>query len=214
MKTPVTCSAYAWVLSLGIVILYSQPAWAASCESLTALSLKQTTIEVAEVITSGSFALPPPAKRTLTELPTFCRVAAVSKPSSDSHISIEVWMPTVGWNGKFLGVGNGGLAGAISYAAMGPVLKRGYAVASTDTGHRGAGNDASWALGHPEKQIDFGYRAVHEMTVQAKAIVTAFYSTAPRYAYWSGCSTGGRQGLKEAQRGGWRSGVGLPDPQL
>jgi feruloyl esterase len=97
-------------------------------------------------------------------------------------------------------VGNGGLAGAISYGAMAPVLKRGYAVASTDTGHRGAGNDASWAIGHPEKQIDFGYRAVHEMTVQAKAIVTAFYSAAPRYAYWSGCSTGGRQGLKEAQR--------------
>src|SRR6185503_9307426 len=73
-------------------------------------------------------------------------------------------------------------------------------VAATDTGHESNGGDASWALGHPEKQIDFGYRAVHEMTVRAKAIVEAFYATAPRHSYWSGCSSGGKQGLKEAQR--------------
>ena len=187
---------------LMVVILASfpKPSAAASCESLATLSLPRGTVEVAQVVTGGSFTLPSPAKGVVTDLPAFCRVAAVLKPSTDSHIDIEVWMPMAGWNGKFLGIGNGGLAGAISYGAMGPVLKRGYAVASTDTGHRGAGNDASWAIGHPEKQIDFGYRAVHEMTVQAKAIVTAFYAAPPRYAYWSGCSTGGRQGLKEAQR--------------
>ena len=109
-------------------------------------------------------------------------------------------MPGQGWNGKFLGVGNGGWAGNISYPAMAEALGRGYAVASTDTGHSGNGGDASFALGHPEKLIDFGYRAVHEMTAAAKAFVSAFYDAAPRFSYWNGCSTGGKQGLTEAQR--------------
>ena len=108
-------------------------------------------------------------------------------------------MPTSGWNGKFMGVGNGGFSGAIRYDSMAQALKRGYATSSTDTGHSSGGADASWALGHPDKQIDFGYRAVHEMTVKAKAIVAALNSTAPRLSYWNGCSSGGKQGLKEAQ---------------
>jgi feruloyl esterase len=137
-------------------------------------------------------------------------VAATLKPSTDSDIKIEVWMPASGWNGKFMAVGNGGLGGSINYEDMVPILKRGYAVASTDTGHESSGQDASWAMGHPEKQIDFGYRAVHEMTLRAKEIQHAFYSGAPRFAYWNDCSWndcswndcsgGGRQGLKEAQR--------------
>jgi feruloyl esterase len=100
-------------------------------------------------------------------LPTFCRVAATLKPTSDSDIKIEIWMPALGWNGKFIAVGNGGWAGTISYAAMGVALARGYAVASTNTGHDGTVSDGSFALGHPEKLIDVGYRAVHEMTVKA-----------------------------------------------
>ena len=108
-------------------------------------------------------------------------------------------MPTSGWNGKFMGVGNGGFNGAIQYNAMARALQRGYATSSTDTGHSSGADDASWALGHPEKQIDFGYRAVHEMTVKAKSIIGAFNSTAPRLSYWNGCSSGGKQGLKEAQ---------------
>ena len=79
-------------------------------------------------------------------------------------------------------------------------LRRGYAAASTDTGHTGTGGDASFALGHPEKLTDFGYRAVHEMTVTAKAAVLAVYGDRPRFSYWQGCSTGGKQGLAEAQR--------------
>ena len=109
-------------------------------------------------------------------------------------------MPTAGWNGKFMAVGNGGWAGAIAYPQMAPALARGYATASTDTGHEGTNGDASFALGHPEKVIDFGYRAVHEMTVKAKAIVASYYDSSPKRSYWNGCSTGGRQGLKEAQR--------------
>jgi feruloyl esterase len=124
-------------------------------------------------------------------------VAATLKPSSDSDIKIEVWLPAANWNGKFQAVGNGGWNGTISYPAMSEALRKGYATSSTDTGHEGG--SASFALGHPEKVVDFGYRSVHEMTVAAKAIVNAFYGSAPRYAYWNGCSAGGRQALKEAQ---------------
>jgi len=132
-------------------------------------------------------------------LPAFCRVAVTLTPSPDSDIKIEVWLPdSSAWNGKFQAVGNGGWAGTIAYPAMATALAAGYATTSTDTGH--VGNTASFALGHPEKVIDIGYRAVHEMTVQAKAIVNGYYNSAPKYSYFNGCSLGGRQGITEAQR--------------
>jgi feruloyl esterase len=109
-------------------------------------------------------------------------------------------MPTAHWNGKFAGVGNGGMAGSPNYAVMAALLARGYATSSTDTGHEGANNDGSYALGHRQKVIDFGYRAVHEMTVKAKVIIAAYYGGMPTFSYWNGCSTGGRQALTEAQR--------------
>ncbi len=121
-----------------------------------------------------------------------------SLPSPDSDIKIEVWLPIADWNGKFLAVGNGGLAGTITYGWLASALQEGYAAASTDTGHADA--NASFALGHPEKVVDFAYRAVHEMAVKSKAIIAAFYGRAPRLSYFTGCSTGGRQGLMEAQR--------------
>jgi feruloyl esterase len=131
-------------------------------------------------------------------LPAHCRVAAVLKPSADSHIEMEVWMPAENWNGKFQAVGNGGWAGTISYAAMATALQEGYATASNDTGHKGG--SALFAVDHPEKLVDFAYRAVHEMTVQSKAILTRFYNRPARLSYWNGCSTGGRQGLMSAQK--------------
>ena len=134
------------------------------------------------------------------DLPAFCRVAAVTRPSADSEIKFEVWMPASNWNGKFIGVGNGGMAGSISYASTAATLSRGHAASSTDTGHEGRNNDGSYALGHREKVIDFGYRGVHEMTLEAKLIIAAHYGRAPAFSYWSGCSTGGRQALTEAQR--------------
>ena len=155
--------------------------------------------------TAGRGGAPPVA--AFKQLPAFCRVAATLTPSTDSDIKIEVWMPLANWNGKFMAVGNGGLAGFITFAAAGggwngvglnEALERGYATASTDTGH--TGNTAAPFLGHPEKLVDFAYRAVHEMTVTAKAIIRAFYDTGPRLSYWNGCSLGGRQGLVEAQR--------------
>ena len=120
------------------------------------------------------------------------------KPTSDSDIKIEVWMPTANWNQKFQAVGNGAFNGTIAYAALMTALSRGYATASTDTGH--LGNTGSFVLGHPEKLTDFGWRAPHEMTVISKAIIVAYYGVAPRYSYFNGCSAGGRQAMMEAQR--------------
>ena len=178
-----------------------------SCENLAALKLTHTTITLAKTIASGAFSPPvsvpvPPGvpNPDYGGLPAFCRIAASIKPSQDSDIRIEVWLPLSHWNGKLEGVGNGGWLGAISYPQLVQALARGYAVASTNTGHEGNGLDASFAAGHPEKVIDFGYRSVHEMTVKAKAIVRSYYGKAARQSYWSGCSAGGRQGLQEAQR--------------
>lgn len=139
-----------------------------------------------------------PAAVLYAKLPAFCRVAAEIKPTTDSDIEIEVWMPASDWNGKLQSTGNGGWSGAIGNLAMGQALDRGYATAGTNTGHDGG--SGSFALGHPEKLIDFGYRAVHLMTLEAKAIISAYYGRGPTLSYWNACSTGGRQGLREAQQ--------------
>jgi Tannase and feruloyl esterase len=174
---------------------------AASCESLSSLVLPDTSITLAQLVPAGGFILPgmdPAATQPFSRLPAFCRVAATLTPSSDSDIKIEVWLPALGWNGKFQAVGNGGWAGNISYGALAFALQEGYATASTDTGH--TGGNAIFAIGHREKVIDFAYRAVHEMAVKSKTIIAAFYDRGPRFSYWTGCSTGGRQGLMAAQR--------------
>ena len=187
---------------------YPAAAIAATCESVAALALPNATVTMAESVAAGAFTAPggrggrgPSAgsgqANPMADLPAFCRVAATLTPSSDSDIKIEVWLPLENWNSKFQAVGNGAWNGAIGYAAMADALRRGYATSSTDTGH--TGGSASFALGHPEKLIDFAYRSEHEMTVKAKAIVNAFYGSAPKYSYWNGCSAGGRQALKEAQ---------------
>jgi len=183
------------------------PAGAASCESLASLALPNTTITLAQAIASGEFTPPPESARDLgapvdwKKLPAFCRVAATIKPVPDSNIKMEVWLPMPGitpaWNGDLEADGNGGWTGTINYKYLGAALARGFAAAITDTGH--TGGSASFALGHPEKVIDFGYRAVHELTVKSKAIIAAFYGQAPKLAIWNGCSAGGREGLKEAQ---------------
>ena len=175
------------------------------CESLKSLSLPDTTITTAEMVPAGPLELPAqgrgrggPAAAPAPMLPAHCRLAAVLTPSADSHIEAEFWMPANDWNGKFEAVGNGGFAGTISFPAMAAALREGYATASNDTGHKGG--SASFALGHPEKMADFAWRSIHEMTVKAKTLIAAYYGRGPRLSYWNGCSTGGRQGLKEAQR--------------
>jgi len=131
----------------------------------------------------------------------FCRVRGVIRPTGDSDIRIEVWLPpAAAWNGKYQGVGNGGFAGVVIYRPMSWALEAGYAVASTDTGHSAEMNDARWALGHPEKVVDLGWRSVHETAVASKALIESYYGKPPRHSYFTGCSTGGREGLIEAQR--------------
>lgn len=133
-----------------------------------------------------------------SKMPAFCRIAATLKPSSDSNIKIEVWLPVSGWNGKFYAVGNGGWAGSIPYRGMVEGIAANYATAGTDTGHD-VGN-GSFIPGHPEKFIDYGYRADHEMTLRAKELIKAYYSSDPKYSYWIGCSLGGMEALVEADR--------------
>jgi feruloyl esterase len=133
-------------------------------------------------------------------LPAFCRVRGVMAPTADSRIEFEVWLPAAGWNGKYRGLGNGGFAGAIDYGSLANSLAFGYAASATDTGHKGTATDASWALGHPEKVADFGYRAIHETAENTKELVKAYYSNGPRRSYFSSCSNGGREALMEAQR--------------
>ena len=177
------------------------------CASLTKLALPNTTIASAETVAAGAFR-PPSAGQSrsvelftaFSRLPSFCRVQAIVAPSSDSHIRVEVWLPTSGWNGRYLGVGNGGFGGSLSYPRLGEAVNSGYVGASTDTGHEGGQRDSSWSGGHPEKQTDFDYRAVHEMTALAKSAIAAFYGKAPDRSYFSSCSNGGRQGLMEAER--------------
>jgi len=166
-----------------------------SCGSLTATTLPNTMITLAEEVTRGT--LKPDGSEVIVDLPAFCRVAAVTQPA----VKFEVWMPLSSWNGKFQGVGNGANAGSISYREMAAALKRGYAVASTDTGHQTENaRDAAWAVGHPELITDFGYRSIHVTTQNAKALVRRFYARPARYSYFVACSTGGRQSLMEAQR--------------
>ena len=193
-----------FVAAAGAAVMYGQQP--RSCDTLKSVTLPDLTITAAEMVPTGPLEVSgrggapegqgPAAPAPL--VPAHCRVAAVIAPSADSHIEVEFWMPAADWNNKFEAVGNGGFAGTISYAAMAAALREGYATASTDTGHKGG--SAVFAVDHPEKYIDFAWRAVHEMTVKAKSLVMVYYGKAALYSYWNGCSTGGRQGLKEAQR--------------
>jgi feruloyl esterase len=152
-----------------------------TCGQLAQLALPRTKINSAQTVAAGAFSPPADVSDYLKaepalykHLPAFCRVVAEDKPTADSDIKIEVWMPASGWNGKFRGQGNGGFAGEIDYGGLGLAIAGGYASAATDTGHSGHATDAAWALGHPEKTVDFAYRAIHEMTMVGKAMVTAF----------------------------------------
>ena len=173
-----------------------------ACESLARITVTNGLVLSAESVQPGAFAAPTAtnanAAAAFKTLPAFCRVTLKLTPSSDSDIRVEVWLPQSGWNHKLQASGNGGLGGVIPYPAMAASVKAGYAAAGTDTGH--VGGNADFVAGHPEKLVDFAYRAIHEMTVTAKTIVTAHYDAHPTRAYFNSCSTGGRQALIEAQR--------------
>jgi feruloyl esterase len=186
------------VLVTAVVLLAPERALAA-CADLARLALPNTTVTRAEIVAPGGFTTTGTAvsQALYARLPEFCRVAATLRPSADSEIRIEVWLPAQ-WNGRFQAIGNGAWAGVIPYTAMAGALVEGYVAAGTDTGH--VGNTAAFAVGHPEKVIDLGYRAVHEMTVQAKALINSHYGRVPQFSIWNGCSQGGRQGITAAVR--------------
>lgn len=180
--------------------LHAGPA-ARTCEALASINLLDAAITSAQTMPPGTFT--PPAHPAQTPniyvtLPAFCRVTATLQPVSDSNIRIEVWMPVSGWNGNFQAVGNSGWGGTMNYNDLAVALASGYATASTDTGH--GDTSAAFGLGHPELLIDYSYRAIHEMTIQAKTIIHAYYGNAPKFSIFNGCSYGGHQAHVEALR--------------
>jgi feruloyl esterase len=198
-----------------------------NCEAIRSMSTPQTIVMSADVVPAGVFTAPPPpaaanppaaaAGRAAgpgrgraagapppppQPIPQHCRVKLTLKPTSDSNIYSELWMPTENWNGRLLIVGNGGFAGSIQgYGDMQIALRLGYATAATDTGHNAAdGPNGMFALGHPEKIVDFAYRALHDTTVESKRLIKTMYSRNVQMSYYKGCSTGGREGVMAAQR--------------
>lgn len=171
----------AWgFLIVGLALLGGK-VQAASCNDLAAHSAPGMNISLASIVTPG-----------------ICRVQGHLSPAPGSQIGFELWLPVSGWNGKFQMVGNGGYSSSLDTRAMTALVSKGYAVAATDTGHNG--DDPDFVIGHPEALTDWGYRAVHSTAVAAKTLIGAYYGQAPRYSYFSGCSTGGQQALMEAQR--------------
>ena len=184
--------------------LVAAPALAAGgpCEAVASLSRRpNVTVTLAETVAPGAFTPPgrggPGGAGAFASLPAFCRVAVTLKPTPQSDIRMEVWLPSSGWNGKLQVVGNGAWAGTVSYAAMATAVAAGYAAASTDTGHTGP---AANTFVNEDTLVDFAHRAMHETTATAKKIIDRFYGEAPKLSYFNGCSTGGRQALTAAQR--------------
>jgi hypothetical protein len=173
-----------------------------ACSKLKDLRLDHTEIASAEYSAAGHQVslMTTPIGIPWFNVPASCRVKLIIKPTADSHIESEVWMPATAWNGRLWSAGNGGLAGSVDELSMSVALMRGYATSSTDTGHHAGDQDGSWGLGHPEKLIDFGHRAIHETAVQAKALISALYGKPPAFSYFAAGSNGGREALAEAQR--------------
>jgi Tannase and feruloyl esterase len=191
-------------LTIALTLTARSPIAATACSGLVGLSLVDGTVTSATDITApftttaNSNAATAPTITVSAPFP-FCKVTTTLTPTADSSIQTELWMPDAPhWNGKFLGVGNGALTGAIWHTSMVRPLQAGYAVANSDLGH--PISSANWALGHPEKVLDYANRADHVTALASKAIVRAFYGHHERLSYFHGCSNGGHQALMEAQR--------------
>jgi hypothetical protein len=189
------------VVVAAAIVLSSPYASATDCRGLVGKTFDSATIVETDDVTSAFTISGLDTRQGVLVQPPFCRVRGVITPSDDSQINFEVWLPPpAAWNGRYEGVGNGGFAGSLIYSAMNEALKGGYAVSATDTGHPGSANQSLWALGHPEKVEDLGWRSIHVLALTSKAIVDTYYGRPPAHSYFNGCSTGGRQGLVEAQR--------------
>jgi feruloyl esterase len=185
------------VLTVAVVVTFcSTGVRAGTCGGLTTLSTPEVQIVSARTEEGGTFT-PPANPNTLAHLPKFCRVVIRIRPTADSDIGAEVWLPA-DWNSKLLALGSGGWGGSIDYGGLAAGLRRGYVTSASDDGHTSQG--ASFVMGHPEKLIDFAYRAEHEATLEAKVLLKALYERAASHSYWQGCSGGGREGLIQAYR--------------
>ena len=174
---------------------------AADCTGLKALEVPHGTITSADIIGDGVFhedTAVGRAGRTYTGLPAFCRVRGLSTPVPGSEIEFEVWLPQRNWTGRLHMIGGGAYNSNIAYQQMISRLRAGDVAVATNTGHKGA--ELTFVIGHPESIADFAHRAVHESVVAAKQVTKAYYDAPAHHAYFSGCSTGGYQGLTEAQR--------------
>jgi feruloyl esterase len=189
-----------WIARGFVCLLFASSSllFAADCASLKNVKLADTQITFADKVTSGEFETT--SSGWLHGLPPFCRVAGQIRPTPDSKIRFEVWLPVNGWNGRMIGTGNGGFAGTFYYQQMGPYLKRGFAAVGSDAGHQAEGTDATWAVGHPEKVKDFGWRAIHLVAERGRQMIDAYYGKPADKSYFESCSDGGREGLIEAQR--------------
>jgi Tannase and feruloyl esterase len=182
-----------------------------SCKSLASLKIPNVAITLAKSVKTppdfdvpsvpGRLGTPPGMKVSVP----FCRVQGFATPTSDSHIAFEVWLPlSENWNGLYVGAGNPAFTGAIVYGSLARAVSHGWATASSDTGHADTQAIGTlplpWAIGHPEKIADWGYRSVHVTAVLAKALIRAYYGKPVKYSYWSSCHEGGNQGLTEAQK--------------
>lgn len=174
---------------------------ACSAAALAAVPLTGSTVASAIAVAAGSYT-PPGTSTALANLPGFCRITATAKPTSDSLVNFEVWVPDgTAWNGKLVVTGNGGYSPTLNYGDMAYAMRQGYAVVGGDTGHQSADPNAMfWGVSHPEKIADWGSRSIHAITAPAKALVQGRSATAPSRAYYYGCSTGGHQGYAQMQR--------------
>ncbi len=214
MKVPLLAAA----LLCGTFGHQAHAATVADCARLSQLKLPGTTLQAA-VEQGPQFTPPAPPGASMagqsapvaaaavapdplySNLPPFCRVQGTIRPVPGSDIRFEVWLPLADWNGKFQGTGNGGYNGAIVYSELAAGLLNHYATANTDMGHVATTPDPGrWALHHPQRVVDEGYRAQHETALKAKAVVQAFYGGKPNHSYFVGCSAGGWEALTEANR--------------
>lgn len=190
--------------TLALTLAAAFPAAAASeeetrCAALVQVKLPDAEVAAARFHAAGRFT--PPAGAAFEVPQAFCRVEVTARPTASSEIRIELWLPTAArWTGQFWGIGNGSFAGQIAHRSLGVRVGAGHASVATDTGHQADPSDSRWAVGQPEKVVDYGHRAVHLAAVHGKALAAAHFGRPPAKAYFSAYSNGGRQALLLAQR--------------
>ena len=167
----------------------------ARCTDMTGFVPAGAKIESAQTI-KGTFV--PEKGNPIQNLPPLCRIRGQAMAAPRSNIHFEIWLPLAGWNGRIHMIGNGGYSSTFSQDSLAELVRKGNVAVATDTGH--TGDDLTFGFGNADAIEDWGNRAVHLSIVAAKAVTAKFYGAPARYAYFQGCSTGGHQGLMEAQR--------------